>query len=92
MRAKFKVNSITKSHDMNKKADAPEHSVYPRDWEPREIHTVHLSAVSDDANKTWAKFTPSGSLQITINNPDAVGFLKLGESYFLDFTVAPAAE
>lgn len=53
---------------------------------------VKLSAVSGDENKTWSKYTPSGSVELHINNPDAYDAFVLGEAYFVDFTIAPAKE
>ena len=50
--------------------------------------TVKLAAVhggASDANKTWAKFTPSGSLTLHINNPEAEGKFTPGGYYFVDF-------
>lgn len=54
--------------------------------------TVKLNAVSDKegTNATWSKWTPSGSLTMTINNPDALGRFTPGKEYFLDFTEASA--
>jgi hypothetical protein len=54
--------------------------------------TVELSPVNDDANKTWSKYTPSGAIQLTINNPEAFEAFKPGETYFVDFSQAPAKE
>jgi len=51
--------------------------------------SVSLSAVhggASDANKTWAKFTPSGNLKLHINNPEAMGKFVPGSYYFIDFT------
>lgn len=56
------------------------------------METVHLAAVTDPANKTWAAFTPSGSIALSITNPGAIGHLAIGETYFVDFTKAPATE
>lgn len=53
---------------------------------------VKLSAVSDEQNKTWSKWTPGGALEMTINNPAAFEQFKLGQTYFLDFTEAPQKE
>lgn len=51
---------------------------------------VSLCAVFDDSpeNKVWAKHTPSGSLGMTINNPEVFGQFVEGKEYFLDFTCA----
>lgn len=58
----------------------------------QESHQVKLAAVTDPANKTWAAYTPSGSIELTINNPDAFAQFKVGETFFVDFTAAPASE
>jgi hypothetical protein len=50
-----------------------------------------LSAVTDDGtpeNQRYNTATPSGSLSIQIDNPAVVDFLKVGESYYLDFSEA----
>jgi hypothetical protein len=53
---------------------------------------VVLSPVSGDENKTWAKYTPSGKVELSIDNPDAYEYFELGKTYFVDFTEAPAKE
>lgn len=53
---------------------------------------VKLSAVTDEGNKSWAKYTPSGSIELQIDNPDAYDAFELGQHYFVDFTKAPARE
>lgn len=57
-----------------------------------DTEVVRLFAVVDDENKTWAKYTPGGDLSLCINNPAAQGRFKAGETYFIDFTPAPARE
>lgn len=54
--------------------------------------TVKLTAATDNNNKTWAKYTPSGSIEMQIDNPEAINQFVPGESYFVDFTPAPAKE
>ena len=71
VRAKFRVNKITKV-----------------DWNSV-VTVVNMTAVSDDSieeNKRYHKYTPSGSLEICIDNPPASDYFKLGKSYYLDFT------
>lgn len=53
---------------------------------------VRFWAVCDDANKTWAKYTPCGNVEMTIEQPAALEQFKVGEHYFVDFSPAPAAE
>lgn len=44
----------------------------------------------DDPNHAFWKATPTGNLEMTINNPAVFGFFKPGKSYFLDFTAIEA--
>ena len=39
-------------------------------------------------NKEFFQATPTGSLEMTINNPGAFDFFKRGKKYWLDFTPA----
>lgn len=60
--------------------------------------TLHFNAVcaktypadGGDEDNTFAKFTPSATLTIQITNPALVGQFKPGETYYIDFTEAPA--
>lgn len=53
---------------------------------------VKLSAVAGEENKTWSKWTPGGTVELSINNPDAFAAFTIGETYFVDFSPAPATE
>lgn len=64
-------------------------SVIHHDGEQR---TIQLAAVSGKENESWSKWTPSGSLQMSITNPEAFSQFKPGDVFFLDFTPAPATE
>lgn len=76
VRAKFRVTE--------KNNRAP----YNADGKP--TCTVVLSAVNGEKaeNKSWAKYTPSGQLTMSIDNPEAYDAFELGKEYFLDFTPA----
>jgi len=73
MRAKLKIESILKT----------EHG-----------ETLKMRPVSDkpfdpDGNSednSFAKWTPSGVLELNITNPALIGQFKPGDSYYLDFT------
>lgn len=41
-----------------------------------------------DEDNQFAKFSPSGSLTITVSNPALLGKFKPGEKYYLDFSKA----
>lgn len=44
----------------------------------------------DHPNYAFWKATPTGSMEMTINNPDVFGFFVPGRSYWLDFTPVEA--
>lgn len=77
IRAKFKVDSITRS----------------KHWDPskgREVHTIKLSPVStgSDENKTFYAATPGGSIDLQTINEEAGKQFELGREYYIDFTPA----
>lgn len=41
-----------------------------------------------DENNTFAKWTPTAELTITINNPNLLGQFKPDQEFYLDFTEA----
>ena len=56
--------------------------------------TLHFHAVAasrypedgSDENNTYARFSPSAALQLTVANPALVGRFTAGEEYYVDFT------
>lgn len=49
---------------------------------------IALAPVYGEDNKPWSKFTPCGSMQLTITNPDALGAFVPGQVYFIDISAA----
>lgn len=47
-----------------------------------------VTSGSGSDNKSWSKYTPSGSLSMSITAEGAVGIFEPGKEYFLDFTPA----
>ena len=41
-----------------------------------------------DEDNTYAKFSPTASVEITIANPELIGKLSPGEFYYVDFSPA----
>lgn len=81
MRAKMRVADI---------------NTYPKDGDPSQ-ETLVLYAVGPkgsypedgrDENNTYAKWSPSGRLELTVANPALFGEFEVGEEYYLDFTKA----
>jgi hypothetical protein len=55
-----------------------------------EVCRLNFSASHGDGkdNKDWSKWTPAGSLSMTISNPEAFGWFEQGAEYYLDFSKA----
>lgn len=71
VRGKFQVVSITSNH-----------------WN-KDSRTIKLLAVYDNGieeNAKYAKTTPSGSIEIEVNNPPAAEFFELGKYVYIDFS------
>lgn len=39
-------------------------------------------------NESWAKYTPSGKIEMAITNPAAIDQFNVGMAYYVDFTPA----
>jgi len=73
MRAKMKVNSV-EVHETGEtlKMSPVCANSYPED--------------GSDENNTFARFTPSGSVELYVSNPDLAGKIRPGQEFFVDFT------
>jgi len=76
MRAKMKVEAITQ-HEAGE--DLKFHAVCKTGGYPGD---------GSDEDNTYAKFSPSAELTISIRNPALFGKFKPGEKYYVDFTQA----
>ena len=73
MRAKMKVTSVERCEG---------------------FENLTLSAVNskptgpngESEDNTYARYTPSGTLKLTITNPVLIGTFNPGDTYYLDFT------
>lgn len=57
----------------------------------KDARIVELQALMDSSteeNKRFARYTPSGSITMTIDNPSASDYLALGKKFYVDFTEA----
>lgn len=57
------------------------------------VRTYEFQAMYDadvPEDQRYAKYTPSGSLKITVDNPNVT--FELGQQYYLDFTPAEVSE
>lgn len=75
MRAKMLVQSVTKMGTVEiLKFNAVSASSYPAD--------------GADEDNSYARWSPSASLEITVANPALHGQFEPGQKYYLDFTPA----
>ena len=76
LRAKFRVSSVQETNNRE---------TGEKEQEYVSIHAVYSSDPNSE-NAQWSKWTPAGSLSMTINNPGAFGILKANQEFYLDFT------
>lgn len=75
MRAKMQVNKIERFPTQDRiTCNAVCAKTYPED--------------GSDEDNTYAKFSPSGELTLTIANPALLGKIEPGQKFYLDFTPA----
>ena len=76
MRAKLFIESIPQHSTCEtlKMRAVAKSSTYPAD--------------GSDEDNTYAKFSPSATLELTIANPALIGQFKVGEKHYVDFTPA----
>jgi hypothetical protein len=46
---------------------------------------VELSPASGKGNEAWSEAPPSGKIELTITNPQALAAFEVGKFYFVDF-------
>ena len=76
MRAKMVVQEVKRfqGQDVIRAVAVARASAYPAD--------------GSDEDNTYAKFSPSGELTLTIANPALLGKIEPGKKFYLDFTPA----
>lgn len=77
MRAKLQISEVVRHSaecETLKFHAVPKSGAYPAD--------------GSDEDNTFAKFSPSAKLELTVANPDLVGKFNPGEKYYVDFTPA----
>ena len=82
IRAKFVCEDIkvtSRSRNQNEGEEEPEDGEYFT-----ENITWRASYGEGKDNKDWSVWTPSGHLQMNIDNPGAQGHFKPGREYYLD--------
>lgn len=79
MRAKMKVAAVTEGQGyevLEFSAVAKSDAPYPAD--------------GSDENNSFAKWTPSAQLKMTVQNPALLGKINAGDTFYVDFSPAAA--
>lgn len=82
MRAKMQVQSVKRLVGADGNVVAEELSAYPV------CGTGGFGVDGESEDNTFARYTPSGSLTLTVNNPDLLGKILPGQKFYVDFTPA----
>ena len=76
MRAKLQVSAVNKPYD-----GAEEVVMFPVTGKP-------FGPEGESEDNTYAKWSPSGELKLTITNPNLHGKFSVGQKFYADFTPA----
>jgi hypothetical protein len=79
VKAKFYVSSVAEQA----------HSPGQR---PPDSKVVRLAAATGQGNEQWSRWTPSGTIEMTINNPAAYEQFQVGQYVEITFESVPFAE
>lgn len=81
MRAKIQINSVTVTKDEN---DKTTHEVV----KANPVSNKPFNPDGESEDNSFARWTPSGSVELTITNPDLFGKFVAGQKFYVDFTPA----
>ena len=76
LRAKMSVDSVLSACD------------YLGDKQSEHIKLRAVYGQEGSSNAQWSKWTPNGSLELSITNPDAWGKVLPGQFFFIDISLA----
>ena len=85
MRAKMRVSSV-------QSFTLEDGTVYSENLYFSAVCPSTFGPDGEDENNTFARWTPTAELTMTVLNPALFGRIKQGEEYYLDFTLAKAVE
>lgn len=86
MRAKMIVNNV------ESKKQESDGTVYQENLTFNAVaKSVAYPADGSDEDNTFAKWSPSAEMKISVLNPALFGQFKVGQKFYVDFTEVPAA-
>lgn len=82
MRAKMQISSVKKVVGPDGSVVSEELSAYPV------CGKTPFGPNGESEDNTFARFTPGGSLTLTVSNPDLFGKILPMQKFYVDFTLA----
>jgi hypothetical protein len=86
VRAKFHVSQKTEFKEPAGSASISLRAVHK--YDPDETKKTGCCTQTCEENKIFGELTPMGTCEMTIRNPVAAAYFKIGKEYYLDFTEA----
>lgn len=97
VKAKFYVSKVAETGSAGKRHDIQEYvkdakgaNVAVSTGQP--VRVITMYAVGDDGNKenaSFARWTPSGTIEFTLDNPALKDEFKPGQFYYVEFEAVP---
>ena len=81
MTAKMQVHSVAENRDTEGRVTFEQINMAP-------VCTKPFDADGNSEDNTYARWTPSGRIDLTITNPNLFGKIKPGQRFYLHFTEA----
>lgn len=63
-----------------------------RAYNPSHVNVTLRAAGRGEQNKAWAEATPTGTITLTVNNPDAAAFFQAHQGHDLALTFEPVGD
>lgn len=80
MRAKMQVSMVKKNVDHNGKISGEELTMHPV------CGKAPFGPQGESEDNTFARYTPSGQMSLTVTNPDLMDKFRPGQKFYVDFT------
>lgn len=80
MRAKMVVRSVAPTRDDSGQSTELDRLTFSA------VTTSPFGADGESEDNTYAKWTPSAELSMTITNPNLLGKFAVGDTFYVDFT------
>ena len=84
MRAKFQLGAVTQTIGADGNVQNVQISGFPV------TSNAPFGPNGESEDNTYARYSPSGELKLTITNPELFGQFKPGQKFYLNFTEAEA--